>query len=114
MPVSWRRITLRTLAAIGFVGAGANHFRNPGFYRQIIPPVFPAPHALVAISGMCEIVGGLGLLIPPLRATARWGLIALLIAVFPANLYMALAPERTPMSTLRVGCYGSGCRYKAC
>jgi uncharacterized membrane protein len=50
---------------------------------------------LVAISGVCEIAGGLGLLVRPLRRAAGWGLIALLIAVFPANIYMALAPNES-------------------
>jgi len=87
---------LRWIAAIAFVAAGANHFRNFDFYRGIVPPAFPQPGALVAISGVCEIAGGVGLLIPALRRAAGWGLIALLIAVFPANLYMALHPERFP------------------
>lgn len=69
--------------------AGANHFIDAPFYREIIPPSFPAPALLVAISGVCEIAGGVGLFIRPLRRAAGWGLVALLIAVFPANLYMA-------------------------
>ena len=85
---------LRLIAAAGFVGAGANHFINPVFYRRIVPPVFPAPGLLVQISGVCEIAGGLGLLVRPLRRAAGWGLIALLLAVFPANIYMAAFPER--------------------
>jgi uncharacterized membrane protein len=89
------RIVLRVLAAIGFVGAGTMHFLRPEFFRRIVPPVFPSPVALVAISGFFEIVGGLGLLCRPLRRAAGWGLIALLIAVFPANIYMAINPGRT-------------------
>jgi uncharacterized membrane protein len=85
---------LRIIAAVAFVLAGLNHFRNPTFYQQIIPPSFPNPAALVVISGLCEIAGGLGLLVPWLRRWACWGLIALLIAVFPANIYMAVHPER--------------------
>lgn len=88
----FRRI-LRWLAAIGFILAGANHFRAPGFYESIIPPEFPSPHLLVIISGICEIAGGIGLLVPRLRRLAGWGLIALLIAVFPANVYMVMAPQ---------------------
>jgi uncharacterized membrane protein len=90
------KVTLCLLAAAFFVAAGLNHFRNPVFYCSIIPPGFPDPKLLVIISGVCEIAGGVGLLIPPLRRVASWGLIALLIAVFPANIYMALAPERIP------------------
>ena len=88
------RIILRIVAAVFFIGAGANHFRNPGFYERIVPPGFPSPHILVAISGVAEMVGGFGLLIGPLRRSAGWGLIALLIAVFPANLYMAIEPDK--------------------
>jgi uncharacterized membrane protein len=88
------RTGLRWLAALLFVGAGLNHFRNPIFFRNIVPPRFPDPALLVAISGVCEIAGGVGLLIRPLRTAAGWGLIALLVAVFPANLYMAVHPER--------------------
>jgi uncharacterized membrane protein len=88
------QFTLRILAAVFFVGAGVNHFRNAGFYERIVPPSFPSPHILVAISGVAEIVGGFGLLIRPLRRWAGWGLIALLVAVFPANLYMAMEPDK--------------------
>lgn len=90
------RTGLRWLAALLFVAAGLNHFRHPTFYRQIIPPGFPDPRLLVAVSGVSEVAGGLGLLVRPLRRAAGWGLIALLVAVFPANLYMALHPERVP------------------
>jgi uncharacterized membrane protein len=90
------KVTLRLLASAFFVAAGLNHFRNPVFYCSIIPLGFPDPKLLVVISGICEIAGGVGLLIHPLRRVAGWGLIALLIAVFPANIYMALAPERIP------------------
>lgn len=82
------------LAAALFVGAGVNHFIHPEFYEQIVPSGFPSPAALVAVSGACEIAGGVGLLIRRLRRPAGWGLIALLLAVFPANVYMAIFPER--------------------
>ncbi|HET6248451.1 MAG TPA: DoxX family membrane protein [Tepidisphaeraceae bacterium] len=88
------RFALRVLAAIGFVAAGANHFRVPRTYEQIIPPGYPSPRLLVQISGVAEIAGGVGLLIPKLRRSAGIGLIALLIAVFPANLFMATHPRR--------------------
>jgi uncharacterized membrane protein len=90
------RTALRWLAAALFVAAGVNHFIKPDFYRGIIPPAFPAPGVLVAVSGGCEIAGGLGLLVRPLRRAAGWGLIALLLAVFPANVYMATSPQATP------------------
>jgi uncharacterized membrane protein len=90
----------RTLAAILFLGAGTWHFVHPEFYRKIVPPGFPSPKALVAISGVCEIAGGLGLLASRLRRLAGWGLIALLIAVFPANIYMVIDPKRTADATI--------------
>jgi uncharacterized membrane protein len=80
------------LAAIFYVGAGILHFRSPEFYLRIIPPYVPWHVAMVQVSGACEILGGLGLLIPQTRRAAAWGLVALLIAVFPANLYMATNP----------------------
>jgi uncharacterized membrane protein len=84
------RFALRLIAAVFFIGAGLNHFRSPGFYQRIVPPGFPSPRFLVVVSGLAEVAGGAGLLVPPLRRLAGWGLIALLIAVFPANIYMAM------------------------
>jgi len=85
-----RRI-FRYLLAVGFVAAGVNHFLNPDFYVAIMPPYLPWHLELVWISGFFEILGGLGVLFPPpLRRWAAWGLVALLIAVFPANLNVAL------------------------
>lgn len=82
------------LISVGFIAAGVLHFIRPELYARIIPPFLPFTMALVYISGVAEIVGGVGVLVPSLRAWAGFGLVALLIAVFPANLYMALAPER--------------------
>jgi uncharacterized membrane protein len=90
------KTVFRFAAALLFVVAGANHFLNPDVYRRIVPPMFPAPAALVFISGVGEILGGIGLLIPRLRRAAALGLIALLVAVFPANVYMAVAPDAAP------------------
>ncbi len=69
-----------------FVSAGAVHFLRPAPYLAIMPQFVPWPAALVAASGAAEIIGGLGVLFPWSRRAAGWGLIALLIAVFPANL----------------------------
>ena len=71
-----------------FVGAGITHFVAPGPFVRIVPPYLPVPLLLVYLSGAAEIVGGLGLLLPATRRWAAWGLILLLIAVFPANVYM--------------------------
>jgi uncharacterized membrane protein len=86
------RTILRGLAAIFFVVAGKLHFLKPEMYLQIMPPYFPAPQLLVVVSGIAEIAGGIGLWIHPLRHFAGWGLVALLIAVFPANIYMPQYP----------------------
>jgi uncharacterized membrane protein len=80
------------LAAIFYVGAGTLHFVTPDPYLRIMPPYIPWHAAMVAVSGGFEILGGLGLLVPPMRRAAAWGLVALLIAVFPANIYMATNP----------------------
>ncbi len=64
------------------------HFLNPEPFVLIVPPYLPAPELLVAISGVFEVLGGVGLLIPRTRVAAGWGLIALLIAVYPANVHM--------------------------
>ncbi len=88
----WRRVAL-ILLAVFFIAAGINHFLHPGFYLRIVPPWLPAHALLVQISGGCEILGGIGVLVPRLRKYAAIGLIALLIAVFPANVQMAQRPE---------------------
>ncbi|MDP1828063.1 MAG: DoxX family membrane protein [Archangium sp.] len=80
----------RWLLAVFFVVAGLNHFRDPAFYLSMMPPPLPFPEALNALSGACEVAGGVGVLVPRTRRAAGWGLIALLIAVFPANIYAAL------------------------
>ena len=73
----------------GYVVAGILHFVVPELYVQIVPPVFPAALALVYLSGLAEIAVGVGLLIPRTRQHAAWATIALLVAIFPANVYMA-------------------------
>lgn len=84
----------RIACAAAFVAAGALHFAKPRIYEAIVPRAFGDPGVLVAISGVAEIAGGLGLLIPATRGAAGYGLVALLIAVWPANWEMALHAER--------------------
>jgi len=84
------QIALLVLLAGLMVFAGVMHFVTPEVYVRIVPRWLPAPAALVAISGACEILCGVGLLVPGTRRWAAWGLIALLVAVFPANVNMAL------------------------
>ena len=88
------RSALRRLAGPFFIAAGAMHFIKPAPYRAIMPPYVPAPDAMVALSGVAEAAGGAGLLVPATRRWAGWWLVATLIAIFPANLHMALHPER--------------------
>ena len=78
---------LYVMAFIYFI-AGINHFRNPRLYIKIIPSSFPNPKLLNLISGIAEILLGIGLCIPIISTYAAWGIIALLIAVFPANINM--------------------------
>ena len=80
------------LASVFYIGAGMMHFIRPEFYLKLMPPFIPWHSAMVQLSGLCEILGGLGLLHPKTRRMAGWGLVALLVAVFPANLYMATNP----------------------
>jgi uncharacterized membrane protein len=88
-----RRRPLRALAVF-FIGSGVNHFVIPGTYKQIVPPGLGDPATLVRVSGVAEIAGGVGVLLPRTRRLAGLGLIALLAAVFPANVYMALNPAK--------------------
>jgi uncharacterized membrane protein len=90
-PEPSRRRWARWLLAAFFLGLGTFHFTHTEAYLPVMPPVFPAPRTLILWSGFFEILGALGLLVPDRRArrTAGWGLAALLVAVFPANIYMA-------------------------
>ncbi len=90
--LSWPRRIALVLASIFYIGAGILHFTKTEFYLKIVPPYIPWHPAMVWISGAFEILGGIGLLIPPFRRAAAGGLVALLIAVFPANIYMATNP----------------------
>jgi uncharacterized membrane protein len=76
------------LMALLYILAGINHFRIPRLYVKMIPPVLPAPKTLNRISGTAEVILGLLLCVPAISAFAAWGIIALLVAIFPANVYM--------------------------
>lgn len=84
------RIISRYILAVFFIFAGANHFRIPEFYLTMIPPWLPAHELLNNISGIAEIAGGIGILINKTRKLAAIGLTLLLIAVFPANVHLAI------------------------
>ena len=84
-----------------YIMAGTNHFINPDWYVRIVPPILPFKTAIVYISGILEIILGFLLIFPKTRFIAGWGLIILLVAVYPANIYVALtngeAMDITPL-----------------
>jgi uncharacterized membrane protein len=87
------RLVATVTLALFFTAAGINHFVHPSVYARIVPPWLPAPALLVQISGVCETLGGIGVLLPGTRRFSGVALIALLVAVFPANVQMAQYPE---------------------
>ncbi|MCW2960774.1 MAG: hypothetical protein JWM25_671 [Thermoleophilia bacterium] len=91
---SQMRRLLRLLLATGFIAAGVLHFVRPRAFVRIVPEWLPAPERLVAISGLAEVLGGVGLLVPATRPVARFGLASLLVAVFPANVEMLVHRDR--------------------
>ena len=96
LPIEWwRKLSLFGLALF-FIYFGIDHFINLEFYLSIMPPVFPLHKEAVYISGFFEILGGVCVLIPSLRKIGGWGLVALLISVYPANIYMAITPQAFP------------------
>jgi uncharacterized membrane protein len=81
------------LIALLFGAAGTAHFVWPAAFARIVPPYLPAPRTLVYVSGVAELLGAVGVLMPGLRVYAGWGLLLLLLAIFPANVHMALHPS---------------------
>ena len=94
--MSTTRIISIVALGLAFLLAGAMHFIAPRSYLPMMPSYLPYPQQLIAISGLAEMAGGLGVLIPFVRRLAGYGLIALLIAVFPANLNMAIHHTQIP------------------
>jgi uncharacterized membrane protein len=90
------RKILMLLLALFMIGGGIAHFLNPDFYMRMMPHYIPAPEFVVSLSGVFEIALGVALLIPRTRVMAAWGIIALLIAVFPANVHMYLHRDQWP------------------
>ena len=84
-----------------YIMAGTNHFINPDWYIRIVPPILPFKTAIVYLSGILEMILGTLLIFPKTRVIASWGLILLLLAVYPANIYVALtngeAMDTTPL-----------------
>ena len=89
------------IMSLFYIGAGINHFINSDWYVRIVPPSLPFKVAIVYISGVFEVILGSLLIFPKTRFIAGWGLILLLLAVYPANIYVALtngkAMDTTPM-----------------
>lgn len=96
---------VRALTGPLFVVTGALHFVKTRWYVAIVPDYLPAHRAIVYVSGVAEIAGGAGLMVPRTRRWAGWWLIATLIAVFPANLWMAQHPERYRLPGGRAALY---------
>ncbi len=88
-----KKYLLYLMAAL-YIFAGVNHFWHPDFYLKMLVGFLPYPEALNYLSGIAEIVIGIGLLFPATRRISAWALIALLVAVFPANINMAIHHEQ--------------------
>jgi uncharacterized membrane protein len=88
-PAAYKR-PLNYLLGVVFVVAGVMHFVAPRPFADVVPPELPRPMALVYLSGVAEILLGLGVVVPRTRRLSAWGLIGLLTAVFPANISMAV------------------------
>ncbi|MBW4515720.1 MAG: DoxX family protein [Timaviella obliquedivisa GSE-PSE-MK23-08B] len=85
-----RKEILRVILSVSLTIVGITHFIKPEQFARIVPPQLPSPLGLVYISGFFEILGGLSLLVPSVSVAAAWGIIALFIAVFPANINQAI------------------------
>jgi uncharacterized membrane protein len=99
---SQKKRACRVTLAAAMVAIGILHFARPAPFVAIVPPYLPAPLLLVWVSGFFEIAGGVGLLVARVHRLAAWGLVALYVAVFPANVHMAVhevRPEGMEVST---------------
>jgi uncharacterized membrane protein len=96
---------LRSLTGPLFVGTGILHFTRRHWYEAIVPDYLPAHRAIVYASGVAEIAGGAALMVPATRRAGGWWLIATLVAIFPANVWMAQHPERYRLPGGRAGLY---------
>ena len=85
-----------------YIGAGINHFINPDWFVRIVPPILPFKITIVYISGIFEVILGCLLIFPKTRFIAGWGLILLLLAVYPANIYVALTNGKAMDTTTMI------------
>lgn len=97
LPNTRLRITGLLILILMFLISGINHFNNPNFYVSIMPPYLPFHSELSYIAGIFEILGAIGLLFAKVRKLVGFGLLILLILIFPANIHMAVYPESFPM-----------------
>ncbi|HEX2708367.1 MAG TPA: MauE/DoxX family redox-associated membrane protein [Solirubrobacterales bacterium] len=84
----------RAALAAFFAYTGTMHFVKPRFFEAIVPPSVPGQRETVIVSGVAEIAGAVAVLHPASRRFGRWWLLGLLLAVFPANIHMAVNPEQ--------------------
>lgn len=84
------QLPVRVFTALSFGAVGVTHFTHAHLFLAMMPPYLPLHHELVYVSGVFEILGAIGLMVPKTRRFAAWGLLALLVAVFPANIHMAV------------------------
>ena len=96
LPSRWVHLVLLITLSLLFINIGIDHFVNPDFYRNIMPAYLPMHTEAIYISGFFEILGGVAILFPKLRSMAGWGLVLLLIVVFPVNIHMAVNPNLFP------------------
>ena len=89
--IATRRDKMRVAGGVAFIVASLPHFFSPERYLPMMPPFVPNPRAMIYVSGVAELAGGIGLLIPRTARLAAWGLVVLLVAIFPANIYVALS-----------------------
>jgi uncharacterized membrane protein len=80
--------------AILYIGAGINHFLNPDFYLPMMPPYIPAPSTMILLSGVIEVLLGVGLWVPKTRSFAAWAIIAMLFAFMPVHIHMLVNAEQ--------------------
>ncbi len=88
------------LMGLAYILAGINHFVHPDFYMKMLVGFLPYPSALNMISGAIEIILGIGVMLPKTRNVSAWGIILLLIAVFPANINMAIHANEWGLSVI--------------
>jgi len=84
------KLVLLWVMGLFYIWGGIFHFLRPDYYLAMMPPYLPWHYALVILSGVAEVLCGVGVLIPATRKIAAWATIALLVAVFPANIHVAM------------------------